>query len=177
MFRNSTAGMKAVFIAVLLLTLAAAPVAAAPSGDVTATVQVDGPCITVPSAPIVFGSVGFSTESANSEKPALSQTISPCTAQTMDLYAKASNAAGDGTGAWTIAFDGTGLVCTLGADQFGAGVRGMLDVNPTWLSTTDTLVNTGTGYQFYPHLMMPCSNSSGVGETMTYTYTFTAVLP
>ncbi len=166
-----------VAILALLLLLAAAPAGAAPTGDIDATVQVDGPCITVPSTTLNFGAKGFSTAATNSEASLASIGISPCTTQTMDLYARVSDAAGSGTGAWTVAWNGSGLVCSLGPDQFGAGVKGSLDLNPTWLGSTDTLVNTGTAYLFYPYLMMPCSGSTGVGETMTFTYTFTATLP
>lgn len=163
------------------LMLIAVPVSALPSGSVDATVTVEGPCLTVPTTPVNFGPVGFSQASANTTKQALSFLLSNCGSQTIDLYAKASDATGDGGASWTLSgWDGSALMCDGAIDMYGAGVKEGVS-STLWLSTSDALYTKAVAalgtVTTYPNLLMPCTGSSGVGETMSFSYTFTGVLP
>jgi hypothetical protein len=172
-----------VVAALLAMVFAAAPVSAAPSGDIDATITVEGPCITLPTVPIAFGSVGFSQATSNNQDSALPVTVGLCASgQPQELYARASDATGDLTGAWALQYwDGVTLICDGGTDVFGAALA--LGSDPTtWLSSTadallGTTLKTQTSTFAAPSVLMPCSGSTGVGETMTYTYTITAALP
>lgn len=169
-------------LSLLSLMLFIAPVGAAPSGTVDATITVEGPCITLPTIPIDFGPVGFSQIASNTVDIAGSFFVANCASgQTQEIYAQASAASGSGTGAWTVnQWDGSALMCALGSDIFAAGLRRTGDLPWVWLSSTaDTLVYTSALFSatVTPSVVMPCSGSSGVGETMTFTYTLTATLP
>jgi hypothetical protein len=168
-------------LSVLLLAFVAVPAGAEPSGTVDATITIEGPCVTVSTATVDFGAVGFSQSDANSEGSTGSFVATNCSSQNQDMYGSATDAVGSVSGSWTLSqWDGSVLACDSGPDVFGAGLRFSRDgPQERWLSTSDSFLyySTGDPQSFIPLVLMPCSGSSGVGETMMYSYTITGVLP
>ena len=164
------------------LLLVAIPAGAAPSGDVEATVTVEGPCVSVSATAVDFGAVGFSQSATNTEDTAGSFTVTNCSSQQQDMYGAATDATGDVAGSWTLnEWDESALACTWGPDNFGAGLTQVGNSAEWWLSSTaDTFMYVEAAASIgtiVPHVLMPCTGSSGVGETMTFSYTITGVLP
>jgi hypothetical protein len=109
-------------------------------------------------------------------------TVDNCGSQFVDIYASATDAVGSISGSWALnQWDESAMACDWGPNAFGAGMQVDSIGADTWLSSTaDTYIwgiQGGSSLSPEPLLLMPCSDSNGVGETMAFTYTITAALP
>ena len=170
-------------VSVASLVLIAVPAGAEPSGTVDATVEVEGPCITVSAATTDFGTLGFSSVDTNTVASSDSIGVSNCSSQFQDIYAAATDASGDASGSRALnQWDESVLACSWGVDSYGAGLRHAGAPLDHWLSSTaDSYIwSIPSGIAILwldPLLLMPCSGSNGVAEVMTFSYTITGVLP
>jgi hypothetical protein len=159
-------------------------VASEHEGSVQARVYVEqpAPCITLDGALADFGVAQFSTTSSANYVQGAMSTITNCSGGSADLLArttKASNAAG--TVQWT-PVNTTTNPCATGPNTFqhvlflGVGGFAIDETNQTVLVSGDTF---GDGQQRnFQHLLgMPCTGSDGNNDALTWTVTFTAVMP
>jgi hypothetical protein len=155
-----------------------APAQAAPGGTVSASVTVEGACITVPTTPVDFGTLAFSSATVNTTATDAAFTVGNCSGQDQEYYARASDAT-DGLDTWALSYAGSGLICPT-TDTYGAGLQ--YTTATTWLTTSDVLWVKATGpgsgpFSATPHIVMACLGSAGAGQTMNFSYTITAALP
>jgi hypothetical protein len=147
----------------------------ADTGTVDAKVTVAAPCITVSTLTLDFGALPLS----GLGNKAVGYTN--CGSVDEKIFGKGSDASG-GSASWTLssAFVG-GASCGSGSptNQYSlTSYIGNTGSPYTVLNKTDQLLETvtagATGTRDRVAISMPCSGSSGAGETMTFTLTFTA---
>jgi hypothetical protein len=155
--------------------------AADSSGAVTGTVAVPAaptPCITIDNTSVDFGSLGLSPNStqtvAGDANPAT--TVTNCSGSTIQqLYAHGSDAVGSGTGLWSLV--ASGAPCSAGPDKYRYSLRpvGAATSSATYMTNTDAFLSSAfsSSLAFTHRIYMPCTGSSGAGETMTTNVTFT----
>jgi len=156
-----------------------------PDGTVTATVNVNiGPCIAIDPTSFTYASSGFSSGGTNTTT--LPNTTKPvvtnCSNQTENILARGGDAAGTGA-AWTLTGGSVNCV-TQDLNTFRHEVKqtsttdymALTATNQLWessvLSTTGNKTRTLDG-----RLTMPCTGSTGGGQTMTMSIFLTAVIP
>jgi len=171
------ARLGALVVGASLWAASAAPGLAADSGAVSAQVTVAAPCITVSTTAIDFGAQSLSTIAVKD------LTYANCGPVDEKIYGRATNASGN-SASWTLdpAFVG-GASCGSGSPINKYALNSYQNNNNsasgfTMLSTTDQLIETiaggATGSRDRVVITMPCAGSSGVGQTMSFTLTFTA---
>jgi hypothetical protein len=152
-----------------------------PDGTVTATVNVNiGPCISVAPTSFVYAPAGFSSSQPVTTTPSGTKPIvTNCSNQAENILARGSAATGPGGAAWEL--QGGVLQCSSGPDkyrheihQLGGSTMPLTLVNQTWEGSvpatgSDTRVLDGI-------LTMPCTGSTGGGQTMSMSIFLTAVV-
>jgi hypothetical protein len=161
------------------------------SAAVPVRVTVAAPCVSISWAPglsmLDLGTLGFNTPSINSGMGSAGAfSVTNCGSAPESLAARTTNATSTTSNAtWTpippfVATTTVGaVICNAGPNVFGADT----DVGPGTLielTTTDRLLKSvwSPSSTLQPHidLDMPCAGSSGAGETMTFSVTYTASL-
>ena len=179
MLKRKTGAIAAALTASAALALPAGA-AADSSGVVTGTVTVPTaptPCITIDTTSISFGTLGFSPSAATVVGDASpGTTVTNCSGgATQQLFAHGSDAVGSGTGLWSLIV--TGAPCTAGPDTYRYSLRpvGASTSSGIYMTNTDALLSsTMVSDLAYTHrIYMPCTGSSGAGETMSTNTTFT----
>jgi hypothetical protein len=172
-------GLGGIALAAGWLILTAGPGwAQSPSGNVTATVQVQASaCITISPTSFTYPPSGFNSGGS----PAILvptgniPVVTSCSTGTQDYLAKGGNATG-ASATWQL----TALVDCTGA-QADLYRHQVLGTGPSIsLSTTDQTweddVPAGAMRNLAGRLTMPCTGSSGAGVTMSLPITVTAVV-
>ena len=144
-------------------------------GTVSAQVTVAAPCIRVTPAQLDFGTLGFSQSAAAPVADSRALSIENCGTGSENIFAHGDNATSTSGTTWTLEPNQPDLCSTPNRfrQRIGAGSLSIA------LSTQDTLIAPVPGGQtvsWTAYLVMPCTGSSGAGQTMTFPYVFTAVL-
>jgi hypothetical protein len=166
----------------------AMPSFSADSGTVNARVSVAAPCLTAtvtwPSAPTLdFGSQSFTTPAqpgGTSLNDAVS--ITNCGSGSENVLVRGTDATTTtSSAAWQL--QSTDATCSVGANKYFVNTT-IRDANgqkvypATTLTTANQLLaNIGTGSRSVtPLMIMPCSGSTGAGDSMSFDIVFTASL-
>ena len=166
-------------IATLALGGSAVPVFAADNGTVNAQVTAtEVACILVlPASTVDFGSAGFNAQGVqNVTVAAAAIRVTSCSGASQTLFGKGTDATA-GAATWNLVT--TPQCSTTGGplNQYNLGLRSV--TSDTYLATTDTslgsLASSGS-YDRTAILRMPCTGSSGTGQSMTMSYVFTATV-
>lgn len=172
--------MRARIAGLLMMTalLGSAPALAlgAESGEVTATVTVAAPCVTV-GGPIDFGEVGFAPEGDIATSSGLSNYTN-CSSVTEQIAVRGTNASSTTTSTvWTLQSQQP-CVGTTTLNEFRVETKDVDQLSlalSTSASTIDPALAAGTPAQtLWTMLYMPCTGSDGAGETMQFTITVIA---
>lgn len=190
----------------MLLVSGAAPLFAQSEGSVSATVQATAACITVEAASTDFGANPFSTGPDSTgdvvavgdpdtlATSGISYALTNCSASDETFLGSGTDAQNtDGTVIWTL--DATGFLDGICQDTDGTTNRYRMDAvndaandndltgdSGVFLTTSaQTLANAsaiaaGAEYHVGNRIVMPCSGSDGVGQVMSSSITYTAVL-
>lgn len=146
------------------------------SGTVNAQVTVDAPCITVgPTGGIDFGTLLLETSGRNGV-PNGGVSFTNCSGQDEKIFVRGT---GGSAASWNL--DSTIDDCTSEAlDNYSLLVQEQAQL-ATWqviLTETDRLASSGPfsagEHPVDTFLYMPCTGSSGAGETMSFQIVFTA---
>ena len=174
-----------VLTAVAAVAVGPASVSAADQGAVDASVEVQNPaaCILLEGTVIDFGIEKFSTPSQTEQsEPSTPTVVTNCSGANAELVARSTKATNEaGTAEWTPWSNPT--PCNAGPNAFAHGVIVGVANGAVLTETNQSVIqNTSVfpdGQQLpYKHvLVMPCTGSDGDGETMSWTVTFTAILP
>ena len=176
MFKRKTGAIAAALTATAALAIPAAATAQS-SGVVTGTVSVPAPCITIDATSVGFGTLAFSPSTATVVGDASPDTfVTNCSRGTQQLFAHGSDAVGSGTGLWSLIADGA--PCNAGPDKYRYSLRpvGENTSSGVYMTNTDAVLSSAmaTDLAFTHRIYMPCTGSSGAGETMSTNVTFTA---
>lgn len=171
--------------AVAVGSVLATPAFGADNGSVAATVSVIGPCLQLEGTSVTFPQAKFSTSTTNGFTSVNGPSVTNC-GSAAQITAKGTNAAGENSAAWNLtSIASKTAVCSSSGGLFGTnkfalnyyngGAQAFLTTNATEI--VSSLVSNGilSGYQF--ELFMPCTGSSGGGSVMSFTITFTAIVP
>jgi type 1 fimbria pilin len=167
---------KHVFASLLVacvLAVGAAPAFGDDEGTVSAQVTVAAPCIQITPTQVDFGSLGFSSSSANPVSASRPLSATNCGA-TADLLVHGSNAVSATGATWALQPDGQ--VCPTPNNYVQRVGSGAVSIP---LDTQDRNLRQLAGGEtadVNALVLMPCVGSSGSGEAMTFSYVFTAVL-
>jgi hypothetical protein len=146
-------------------------------GTVTATVQVQGACLTLSTNTINYGVQNLSTVSANSSAQQPGPNLTNCGPSALDVSVNGSNASGTGA-SWTLADtnNNTSLICPGGIDRYGHVVANLMtNIDLTLLAQPLLAGLAGGGVTpTDARLVMPCSGSGGGGQTMAFSIVFVA---
>jgi hypothetical protein len=157
--------------------------AASPTGTVSATVSAQAaggasPCVQVAPSSVSYGTGQFSTPGSPVVKNASSDiAVTNCGTAAEDFLARGSNATSP-MASWQLI--DTGGVCDTGSiDKYKLSLG--LTFTPTFfLSTTNQTIEqaqpAGAVRQIPSQLTMPCTGSSGAGQTLSLELVFTAVV-
>lgn len=183
------------FIA-LAVAVSALPAFGAGSGSVDMTVTIASPCITVgPTTPIDFGSQSFSTPSVPQSASSNAITFANCTSVPEKVLVRGTDATGGSNALWSLVTppsqSGVMNECfnNPAPDKYSVRVEVPLGGETAiqnfngHLTTTDTFLSTPSGngsfqgqttYTTLTKVLMPCTGSSGVGQTMSFQAIYTA---
>jgi hypothetical protein len=157
----------------------AVPVFSADTGTVTATVTAAAPCLTISGASSVdFGTGAFSdaqSQPTQLTKPVGTATLNNCSGAGEQIFARATNATGDAVPPAVWSLTTAAHPCSGGADKFAASTRDAagdvaLDLINSPFVSLDPNEARGVGFS----ILMPCAGSSGAGQTMSFSYVYTA---
>lgn len=178
--RHRWAPLMGVALAVASVT----PAAAAGSGTVPGSVTVEQSvaCLLVEGS-YDFGSQPLAAANGAPDPHSSSTTagITSCGTDTQDVLVHGSNAIGDAVPAATWQLSAGAVSGSCGVDTFGIGVT-MADVanSPTvpvsLLDSSFGSFSPGLQFNTGANIYMPCSGSSGAGETMTFSVVYTAIV-
>jgi hypothetical protein len=171
----------AVALAVATPAVVASPALGAEDGTVHATVTVGAPCITLDTTSVDFGTVAF-----NSWRQTDTMFVTNCSGIPVDLLVRGTDAtSATSTATWSLYQDSFVDQCApyaVGPNHYRLShleIRdGAASVPPVHLANSDQTVREGVpdaGQHAYKlHLLMPCTGSDGMGETMSFQAIFTA---
>jgi hypothetical protein len=186
--KRSIALAGALAVAAAYFVLSALPAFGGDSATVEANVTVAAPCITVtvtwPSAPkLDFGPRLFTTPTqpgGTGLSGALS--ITNCATGFENVLVRGTDATSPTTAA-TWQLQGSVDTCSAGVDKYAlettlADANGGNSLPSTAVEKTNKLLgNIGPGTRTAsPRIWMPCTGSSGAGETMSFQFVYTASL-
>jgi hypothetical protein len=170
-------------VAIAFLVMSALPTLGANNGTVNATVTAGAACITLSqTTPVNFGTLEFSTAAGNSASGQLAGTITNCATASESILARGTNATNPTT-TWNLV-DATGLAtpvnpCALASpntnEYFQDTFTGALST--VFLTTTDKALASlaaGASPLLTVGVVMPCTGSSGAGQTLNFSYIYTA---
>lgn len=166
-----------VAIATAALAVSAAPAFGDSSGSVGMSIEVAAPCLTVSPATVTFPSSPFSTSTTTSASVMASprHSVTNCSAAKESIYAKGSNAAGSGGASWALA-SSTGVDTYVVQLATSTPEGGHQKVNLTLTDQLVTQVSPALSLSVDAFLGMPTVESSGAGQTMSMSVTYTATL-
>lgn len=165
-------------VAVALATAwasSALPVLATDSGAVDAQVTVATPCIIVSPTTVDFGTLPFTTPLAQGYA-ARSLQLENCGTSAEQLYVRGTDATLGGNPVWSLVPSDP---CSAGLNEYFLRARDNSNAGPfVGLTTTDqTLETVPAGSNALTNelqLVMPCTGSDGIGQTLTFQAIFTA---
>jgi hypothetical protein len=173
--------MRAIVFAALFgatsMAVGAAPAFTADNGSVTATVSMQAPaapCLTVDPSSLDYGTMDFAQYG---EQPV---AIASCGSANQHTLVSATDADGP-VGHWLLTAD---YICPGPVDRYSVRVN-IFGVAQVWVTNDAALIaDSGSPLVWAPgespgaslSLYTPCAGSSGAGEAMTFTTTFTAVV-
>jgi hypothetical protein len=169
-------------VAVVLFVGSALPAFSDDTGTVNATVTAGAACITLSQTTVNFGSLNFSTSAGNNAAGQLAGSITNCGQSTESILARGTDATNTTT-TWSLV-DATGLPtpvnpCDLSSPNtnkyFLFTFPGALST--VFLTTTNKAFNTmaaGANSALTVGVVMPCTGSSGAGQTLNFSYIYTA---
>jgi hypothetical protein len=163
-------------IAVFCFVASAVPVFSADSGSVAATVTAATPCITVTPASIGFGTAGFSSSAAATVVDASgTMSFTNCSSARQRVFGRGSDATGGGA-TWDLMTAASPTnPCTVGPNVFQqATFRDAAEVVLTDANTNLIDIDAGTSFTLGGRIRMPCAASSGAGNTMSFSFVYTA---
>ena len=172
--------MKRRLIGAGLLAACAIAASASPAfgddvGTVSAQVTAAAPCIQVTPAQLDFGSLSFSQSSASAVAGTRSVTLTSCGGGSQNVFARGTNATSSTGTTWVLEPNVSDLCSTM--DRYMQRVSG--DAGSVPLSTQNAPVASLAASQAVARdafVVMPCVGSNGAGQTMTFSYVFTAIL-
>jgi hypothetical protein len=160
-----------------ILAASAGPVFGDDTGTVAAQVTAATPCLLIQgSTSIDFGTATFSTPGPTGNalfKNPGESTLVNCTDAGESVFARATDAAGSGGAAWSLEPNLTNP-CTAGPDTFSAMAAD--STGAKFLTTANSTFRTLSGGESRPigfTMYMPCTGSSGAGQTMSFSYIYT----
>lgn len=162
-------------LAIGLLAASSGPAFGDDEGTVSAQVTAAAPCIQVTPATLDFGTLGFSQSQVSFASASRPLDVTNCGAA-IGLLGRGSDATSTSGAAWDLDTDGE-LDCPTTdryvqrVDTGGASVP-LHDTSDTNLRA----LGAGEVADLGAIVVMPCVGSSGAGQVMTFSYTFTAVL-
>jgi hypothetical protein len=167
----------AVAVTAVYFALAALPAFGDSSGSVAMSIEVAAPCVTISPASVAFPSSPFSTSTTTPTWVMASpgHSVTNCSAGKESVYAKGSNATGSSGASWTLA-------SWVGVDAYVLQLAGSTPEGgkpKVTLTLTDQLVTQVGSSLSMPvdaSLGMPVVESSGAGQTMSMSVTYTATL-
>jgi hypothetical protein len=163
-----------------LFSLSAVPASTADDGKVRGTIAITGPCVTLASSAQDFGSSTLAaarlTVPVRIGTPDIS--VTNCAAGAEWVYARGTAAVGTAGGTWSLgiplpASGGNGFLCRMNTYALRLGPI-------LFLSTVNSYVAQvfqGSRLTTTTTLIVPCTGSAGVGETMGFDIFLTAVIP
>ncbi len=173
---------RKLFVLVPLAALLAAfpvPVFAATSGTISATVTVAAPCITVGPS-ISYGTLLFAPAGTTPSPTSGSSSYTNCSSAAEQVGATGSDATSTTAGStavWTLQ-DMQPCITTTALNAYRVEAKDYQQVSVVLLSSTTALLDPALAPAMQQtldtYLYMPCSGSSGAGETMQFTVTATA---
>ncbi len=180
-------GVLGAVAAVGAFALSAGPVFGAAGGSVTASVSVQQAaeaCLLITGGPssIDFGTLAFGGPAGAISATNGALSVTSCAATTETITALGSNATGNGSPAAQWSLDVSSLnPCQIGPNVFhmsaalgtGAALQNLTSSQAPATLGTLTAQQTKTLTQ---GLVMPCAGSTGAGQTMSFTYGYTATL-
>ena len=162
--------------------VSAAPVFSADDATVTATVSVASPCLELSGdSAIAFGTGAFSrAASPPSElsKPVGTSSLHNCSGALEDVFARGTDATGDAIPPAVWGLMPVAHPCTAGTNKYAARTEDASHslslglANATFV-TLDADETRGIGFS----MLMPCTGSAGAGQTMSFSYVYTAAEP
>jgi hypothetical protein len=171
---------SALAVATGYFVLSALPAFSADTGTVNAKVTVASPCIAVQVAggSIDFGTLTFSTPTTVVRPGNGNTTITNCATTNENISARGTDATG-ANATWTLVGTLFPYPCTHGTDKYGLDVE-KVGPGAVALTTQDQLLgNAPPGQVQHPFnttIFMPCTGSSGAGQTMNFQIVYTASL-
>jgi hypothetical protein len=175
--------LGALAVATASLILSAGPTfSQSPNGTVTATVIANaGPCISIDPTSFSYASAQFSTVSTvvTTLPSGVKPTVTNCSNQTSVISARGGQATGT-TANW--ALQAPQLNCNEGPNTYrhelvrsgGAGSITLTTTNQTWESAVSGTGSSGNTRVVDGVLTMPCTGSTGAGETTSIPIILTA---
>jgi type 1 fimbria pilin len=161
--------------ATAFLAVSAVPAFGADTGTVNAQVTVASPCITVSPGQIDFPTAAFGTNVAGNSAQQIS--VTNCSSASERIFARGSDATSTTSGAlWSLI--SSSFSCPGSNDLYGlaltradSGVRTDLQ---SGIQLIDPAHTAGATVEWGPSISLPCSGSSGAGETMAMQFVFVA---
>jgi len=159
----------------------AAPAAAADSGTVPGSVTAEAVvAFFLVDGTYEFGGQPFATPNAAAapHRSATLAGLTNCGSGTQDVFVRGTDATGDGAPAASWALDPAVRSAPCKLDSFGLGVSnpGLPAQAVSLLDSAFLSVLPGISVDAAADLYMPCTGSSGGGETMTFSVVYTAVV-
>jgi hypothetical protein len=168
--------MKKALVAVLALAaiaLGAQPAFGDDVGTVSAQVSVAAPCLQVTPGQLDFGTLGFSQSNANLTGGTQPVTATNC-GSAAHLLGHGSNATSTAGTTWTL--DPTGDTICPDLNRYGQRIdTGPVSITLTAQDRTLRDLAAAEAASLNAIVVMPCAGSAGAGQTMTFSYVFTAV--
>lgn len=150
------------------------------TGSVAMSIEVAAPCVTISPASVTFPSKPFGASPTSPVNSFASQEhgVTNCSAGSEQIYARGSNATGTSGASWTLV-NGS---LSIGVDKYALHLEGTSSEGGKavlTLSLADQLakaLGAGSSLTFLTTLTMPTAESSGAGQTMSMSVTYTATL-
>ena len=173
---------RRLIVSISLVALLAAfpwPAAAAENGTISASVTVAAPCVTT-GAPINYGTLGLAPNGATPAPAPGSSSYTNCSSEVEQIAATGSDATSTTAGStalWTLQSQQP-CIGTTTLNQYRVEAKDYAQLSLALSSSTASPLHPGlapgTTEPLTTFLYMPCSGSSGVGETMQFTITVIA---
>ena len=178
MNRTIKLGGAAVLVAVALLASTTGSALGAGNGTVSAQVTVaSGACLTLGTNAVNYGTQPFSMPSSPSSQQTGLFALASCSSSTEQISAEGTNATGNAGASWTLK-QSTADLCTLNLDQYESNAKdpgvGAVPLGSLSYANLGSPYSAGEVRQVSVGMTMPCTGSSGAGQTMSFQYLFLA---
>jgi hypothetical protein len=163
-------------LATTAFAVSAVPAFGDSTGSVAMSIEVAAPCLTISPASVTFPSKPFTTSPSTPVRALSTQqhSVTNCSGGSEQIFARGSNATGTSGASWA-------LGSSVGVDNYALAIeaQGGLGHATVQLSLADQLVKSvdgGASLAVDAYLYMPTAESSGAGQTMAMSVTYTATL-